>query len=214
MTHKQDLKLLVVDDHPLFRHGVVACLSAAPGLTVTAETDDPARAVALASHRQPDIALVDLSFPTGDGLSCIGALAAIDPPPKVIVLTASDDATDVAAAFRAGASGYVVKGVSSAELIGAVQVVADGGRYLSPEVAGSFAQAMTTGPTEPLTAREREVICHLAQGRTNREISQALHMSEKTVKHHMTHIMHKLGARNRLEAVLLAQRMGTLSERC
>jgi DNA-binding NarL/FixJ family response regulator len=206
------LRILVADDHPLLRDGVAHSLEVEPGWRVVAQAERSEQAVALARKLQPDIALVDLSMPGVGGIAVISQISAECPGTRCIVLTASGDNDELLAALKAGAHGYVLKGVSALELRAAVARVAAGESYVSPSLAAhllmEFTRARTVPLGEALTAREAEVLALLAQGLTNREIGTRLHLAEKTIKHHVTHILTKLHVRSRTEAALLAQRKG------
>jgi DNA-binding NarL/FixJ family response regulator len=206
------LRILVADDHPLLRAGVVHSLEVEPCWRVVAQADRGEHAVALAHELQPDIALVDLSMPGMGGIAVIARINASCPGTRTIVLTASGDGDELMAALKAGAHGYVLKGVSALELRTVVARVAAGESYVSPSLAGhlllEFARVRAEPVGEALTAREEEVLGLLAQGLTNREIGVRLHLAEKTIKHHVTQVLTKLHVRSRTEAALLAQRMG------
>ena len=209
----EGLRILLADDHPLLREGVAHSLEVEPGWRVVAQVENSPQAVALARQLQPDVALVDLSMPGIGGIACIGQIAAESPRTRIIVLTATSDSDELLAALKAGAHGYVLKGVSAPELRNLVRRVAAGESYVPPSLAGhllrEFTQVRVAPPGEALTPREDEVLGLLAQGLTNREIGGRLHLAEKTVKHHVTQILTKLHVRSRTEAALLAQRRGT-----
>lgn len=205
------LRILVADDHPLLRDGVVHSLQVEGAWRVVAQAECCEQALALALQAQPDVALIDLSMPGSGGIEVIRQIAAGCPHTRIVVLTASSDADELLAALKAGAHGYVLKGVSAFELRDAVRRVADGESYVPPALAGHLLLELTrarTGPLDLLTGREAEVLGQLAQGRTNREIGERLHLAEKTVKHHVTQVLAKLHVRSRTEAALLAQREG------
>lgn len=207
-----EIRVLVVDDHPLFREGVSRTIQDEPGLTVVAEADSCAEAVRKARDTLPDIVLQDLKLPDGSGLDVLGKLQAECPYSKVIVLTAVEDEDALLQALKAGARGYVLKGVSSRELVRAVRSVASGETYVTPGMAGRLLKEMTGRgqPGDPgvgdLTDRERGILELVAEGLTNRETADRLFLSEKTVKHYMTNILEKLQVRNRVEAALLLTR--------
>lgn len=205
------LRLMLIDDHPLLCEGVAYSLEREPGWAVVAQTGDPFQALRLATEVQPDLVLVDLGLPGGSGLSLIPDLARVRPNLRILVLTASADPRDVMAALRAGAHGYVFKGISGTELRRIVRSVMQGDRYVPPDLAANLLRTLADPPASPLqrlTAREREVLALVAQGHTNLEIARHLSVAEKTVKHHVTQILEKLQVRSRLEAVLVAQRHG------
>lgn len=205
------LRILVADDHPLLRDGVVHSLQVEDAWRVVAQAECCEQAVAMALHVQPDVALIDLSMPGSGGIEVIRQLAVGCPHTRIVVLTASSDADELLAALKAGAHAYVLKGVSAFELRDAVRRVAAGESYVPPALAGHLLRELTharAGPLNLLTGREAEVLGQLAQGRTNREIGERLHLAEKTVKHHVTQVLAKLHVRSRTEAALLAQREG------
>jgi DNA-binding NarL/FixJ family response regulator len=204
------LRILLADDHPLLREGVAHSLQVEPGWQVVAQAGHSAQAVAQAVALQPDVALIDLSLPGEGGMAVIGQIAAQCPAVRIIVLTASSDGDTLMKALKVGAHGYVLKGVSALELRTIVQRVMAGEAYVTPSLAGSLLVEFTRARAEPvgeaLTTRETDVLTLLARGHTNREIGEHLHLAEKTVKHHVTHILDKLQVRSRTEAALLAQR--------
>lgn len=206
----ESLRILLADDHPLLREGVAHALEAEPGWQVIAQADRGEQAVQQARQLRPDVALVDISMPGMGGISAISQIAAACPTTRIIVLTASALADELLAALKAGAHGYVLKGVSSMELRAAVRRVARGDSYVPQTLAAHLLVEFTRARAEPtadaLTAREAEVLALLAQGLTNREIGMQLQLAEKTVKHHVTQILGKLHVRSRTEAALVAQR--------
>jgi DNA-binding NarL/FixJ family response regulator len=206
------LQIAIVDDHPLFREGVAHILRQQPGFDVVAEGASAAEAVAIAATRLPDVMLLDVSMP-GGGLTAVREIAAAYPVVKVVMLTVSENEEDVTAALRAGARAYVLKGVAARDLVAVVRAVAQGDVYVTPSLAASLLFEMTgTGPGRApgdplggLTERERQILELVAGGDSNKEIAAQLHLSEKTVKHHMTNILQKLQARNRVEAARIAR---------
>jgi len=204
------LSVAVVDDHPLFREGVAHSLRMQSGVSVVAEGATAADALAIAADL-PDVMLLDVSMP-GGGIAALQAIAAAYPVVKVVMLTVSEDEEDVTAALRAGARGYVLKGVAARELVGIVRAVAAGEVYVTPALATSLLVELTspstrlpTSPLDELTDRERQIVELVAGGDSNKEIASQLSLSEKTVKHHMTNILQKLQVRNRVEAALIAR---------
>jgi two-component system, NarL family, nitrate/nitrite response regulator NarL len=220
MTDK--IHVVIIDDHPLFRQGVVQTLSSAPDIEVIGEGGTAQDAVRLASEHVPDILLLDIDIP-GGGLTAAQAVAARAPVTRIVMLTVSEEEEHLLTALRSGARAYVLKGVSGRDLIAIVRGVWAGEVYVTPALATSLLLEMTrpaaggaasgvTGdrafasPLEELTEREHEILELVAGGLSNKEIGQQLHLTEKTVKHHMTNILQKLQVRNRVEAALLAQR--------
>lgn len=210
MAMDDTLSVAVVDDHPLFREGVAHSLRMQPGITVVAEGATAADALAIAADL-PDVMLLDVSMP-GGGIAALQGIAAAFPVVKVVMLTVSEDEEDVTAALRAGARGYVLKGVAARELVGIVRAVAAGEVYVTPALATSLLVELTSpstrhpvSPLADLTERERQIVELVAGGDSNKEIASQLGLSEKTVKHHMTNILQKLQVRNRVEAALIAR---------
>jgi DNA-binding NarL/FixJ family response regulator len=208
-------RLLLVDDHPLFLDGVRAALSASEGLEVVGEAHSVAEALALAESVAPDVVLMDLNLPDGSGVDATRQLLAAHPEVRVLVITMAADDDAVVAAMRAGARGYVVKGAGRAELVQAVTTVAGGGAVFSTAVAerlGAYFSGMAAQPGREmfpqLSGREREVLDLMAQGLDNRRIAQALFLSDKTVRNHVSSVLSKLEAPDRSEAIARARRAG------
>jgi len=173
--------------------------------------DSCVQAVQLGLDLCPDVALVDISMP-GGGLKALGELVSKQPDTKVIMLTVSESDADVLTALNSGASGYVLKGVSGAQLIEIITSVAAGGSYVSPELAARVLVAMQEGGSDPkrsvvedLTRREEQILRLVSKGKSNKEVAIELDLQEKTIKHHMTSILQKLKVRNRVEAAVLAR---------
>lgn len=206
------LHVAIVDDHPLFREGVAYTLGAQPDVEVIAEGESAADALRIAAERMPDVMLLDVSMP-GGGVEAVRQIAAAFPVVKVVMLTVSEDEDDVTAALRAGARAYVLKGVAARELVRILRAVAAGEVYVTPSLASSLLfelsadrrGAPAANPLDELTERERQILEGVAAGDSNKEIGAKLHLTEKTVKHHMTNILQKLQVRNRVEAALLAR---------
>ena len=204
------IRIVVADDHPMFRAGVVATLAAQPDIVVVGEAEDAAGAVSLARQHLPDAVLLDITMP-GGGLRAARDITTACPATRVVMLTASANEDDLLAAMKAGASGYVLKGAGASELIGVVRSVCAGEVYVAPTLAWSLLREMSTPRTSPLdelTPREREVLELVAEGLSNQEIGDRMSLAEKTIKHYMTNILGKLQVRSRVEAALLAYREG------
>ncbi|MBA8831621.1 response regulator [Rhizobium leguminosarum] len=194
----------VVDDHPLFREGVTRSLSEISGFVVVGEGASSDDAAMIASENHPDIMLLDVSMP-GGGLTAVSDVLARSPTTKVLMLTVSEEVDTLLGALQRGAMGYVLKGVGSRGLAEAIQTVLRGSRYISPTMSAKVMENSLNGGTSDknsLTPREREVMDLVAQGLSNKHIGLRLSLQEKTVKHHMTQILSKLGASNRTEAAL------------
>jgi two-component system nitrate/nitrite response regulator NarL len=205
------LRVVVVDDHPMFRAGVVASLSSDPTIDVVAEGSSAEEAVRLAEQHAPDVCLLDIAMP-GGGLNAARDITAALPATKVVMLTVSEDEDDLLAAMKAGASGYVLKGAAASELIEVLSKVHSGDVYVAPGLAWGLLREMSRPRPAPLkdelSAREREVLELVAEGLSNQEIGDRLGLAEKTIKHYMTSILGKLRVRSRVEAALLAYREG------
>jgi DNA-binding NarL/FixJ family response regulator len=208
------LRVLVVDDHPLFTAGVTALLSSVEDTEVVATATDGEAAVREATLCRPDVVLMDLNLPGTSGLEATRRIANASPESVVLVLSMLDDDESVLAAMRAGARGYVLKGAGQEELLAAIRAVAAGGAVFGAAVAGRMLAALdgTAAPPAPafpgLTEREAQVLSLMAEGRDNREIAAALQVSSKTVANHVSHILTKLQARDRVDAVLRARSPG------
>ena len=209
------LHVAIVDDHPLFREGVVHTLSMQPDIEIVGEGESAADAVRIAGERLPDVILLDVSMP-GGGLNAVRQIANDYPVVKIVMLTVSEEEDDVTAALRAGARAYVLKGVAARELVRILRAVAAGEVYVTPALASNLLFGLSGGsgsrqspnPLDELTERERQILELVAGGDSNKEIAYQLHLSEKTVKHHMTNILQKLQVRNRVEAALMARSGG------
>jgi DNA-binding NarL/FixJ family response regulator len=212
------IRILVVDDHPIVRDGLLAVLGTQPDLEVVGEAGDGPEALRRAVELQPDVMLLDIEMPGLDGVGVLQQLRAGGSSLPVIVFTAFDTDERIVEAVRAGARGYLLKGAPRAELFAAIRIVHAGGSLLQPLIASKLIQQMAQPavrgqdaghqPLEPLTARELEVLQLLAEGQTNRQIAGRLVVTERTVKFHVSSILAKLGAGNRTEAVALANQRG------
>lgn len=205
------VRLLIVDDHPVVRDGLRGMFAGEPEFEVVGEAAEGEEAVALAETLRPDVILMDLHMPGGDGVSAIRELARRGNPARVLVLTTYDMDGDVLPAIEAGATGYLLKDVPGEELLRAVRAVANGEPVLSPSVASRLMRQMRRPEQSALTGREMEILSLVAKGATNREIAQTLFVSEATIKTHLLHIYKKLGVSDRAAAVGEAYRRGLLS---
>lgn len=204
------IRVLLVDDHPVVRAGLAGMLDAEPDITVAGEAGSGAEAVAVAGRATPDVVLMDLRMPGMDGAEATKRLLAEHPKIKVVVLTTYETDTDILNAVEAGASGYLLKDVSRADLADAVRAATRGETVLAPSVAGRLVNRVR-GPVQPnLTAREVEVLRLVAKGRTNAEIGRVLGISEATVKTHLLRMFNKLGVSDRTAAVTTALDAGLL----
>ncbi|MFJ8975279.1 response regulator [Streptomyces sp. NPDC102282] len=207
------ITLLVVDDHPVVRDGLRGMFTAAPGFEVLGEAADGVAAVELTAALDPDVVLMDLRMPGGGGVAAIAELTRLGARSRVLVLTTYDTDSDTLPAIEAGATGYLLKDAPREELFTAVRAAAEGRAVLSPAVASRLISRVRTPAapaSEPLSAREREVLRLVSRGTSNREIAAELFISEATVKTHLTHVFAKLGAKDRAAAVALAYERGIL----
>ena len=206
------INILVVDDHPLFRQGVVSSLEMDPGFKVVAQTDSGEQALALARQLLPDVVLLDINMPGWSGIATAEKIAMACPATVIVMLTGSEDKDKLLAALKAGARAYILKGVSAKELAGVVRSAVAGEVYVSPSIAAEMLVSLTQGkapdPLQELTDREREILALIGTGLTNREIGERIFLSEKTIKHYVTNILQKLQVRSRVEAALLANNHG------
>ncbi|MGI5244419.1 response regulator [Dactylosporangium sp. CA-139066] len=212
------IRVLVVDDHPVVRQGLRTFLDLQDDIAVVGEASDSASCVAEARRTAPDVILLDLRMPGGDGVEALHALHGpgpgndrAEPPlatPRVLVITSFTDPSAVLPAVRAGAAGYVYKDVDPPALAAAIRAVHAGHVLLHPDVARLLADGPPPAEAAHLTAREREVLAEVARGRSNREIARTLGLAEKTVKTHVSAILTKLGVQDRTQAALYAVRSG------
>jgi len=199
------------DDHAICRDGLVDSIEETGEFEVVGLGGSADEAVALAFEHRPDIALLDLSMP-GNGITAAQRIRDADSAGTIAMLTVSEDSADVTAAMQAGASGYLLKGVSAGELREILTKLASGEAHVSPGLAAQMLRVMQTrevegpDPIEDLTKREEDILRGVAAGKSNKEIGLGLNLQEKTVKHYMTIILSKLQARNRVEAALIAQK--------
>lgn len=207
------IRIVVADDHPLFREGVVLTLIEHGGFSVLAQASSAAEAVEAVETHMPDIVLLDVSMP-GSGLTAANEISKRFPAVGIIMLTVSEEDEDLLGALRGGARGYVLKGVSAQELTEVLKNVASGASYVSPALAARVLAAMQSRgqkalpETESLSQREIEILRLVATGMSNKEIARDTNLQEKTVKHYMTNILQKLQVRNRVEAALKARDLG------
>ncbi|MEZ4519755.1 MAG: response regulator transcription factor [Chloroflexota bacterium] len=205
------ITLLIVDDHPVVRDGLVAILSTQPDFVIGGEAASGEEALAVFERLQPDVVLLDLEMPGMDGIALLRKLRETEPAVKVVVFTAFDTDDRILGALQAGAKGYLLKGAPRTELFNAIRVVYRGGSLLQPIVASRLLDQLAgSEPVEELTPREQAVLALLAQGKQNKEIAQELAITERTVKFHLSAIYGKLGAGNRTEAVTIALQQGLI----
>jgi len=207
------IRVLVVDDHPIVRQGLVGVLSDEADLEVVGEAGSGREAIALIARLRPDVVLLDLEMQDVEGVAAIPQLKAAQPSAEILIFTAYDTDERVLGAIRAGAHGYLLKGASAEEIARGIRVVAAGGSYLEPRVASKLVaevNAPRRRAATTLSEREREVLRLVADGLPTKQIAGSLSISERTVKFHVNSIFHKLGAENRAQAVALAAQRGLL----
>jgi len=208
------IRVLVVDDHPVFRQGLVSMLQRYPEFEVVGQAADGDEAVARANQLKPDVIIMDVCMPGSDGISATAAIQKILPGTKVVIVTVSDSDDDLFNAIKAGARGYLLKSVELQELIDSLRLVAEGEAIVSPTMAGRLLDEFKEGKDQTynkpggLSQREREILKLVSEGTSNRQIAELLYISETTVKTHLRSILQKLHARNRAEAVALAAAKG------
>ncbi|WP_214105045.1 response regulator transcription factor [Acrocarpospora catenulata] len=209
---ERPIRVVLVDDHPLLRHGLRALLEEVGGAEVVGEADDGESAVEVVLATAPDVVVMDLVMPGTSGLEATRRLIDRRPDLGILVLTMSEDDASVFAALRAGARGYVLKGTGGADFIAAVRTVARGEAVYGAAVARRIRRFLTTGPGSgpfpELTQREREILDLLASGKSNADIARILFLSVKTVKNHLTNIFAKLQVADRAQAVVRARQAG------
>ncbi len=214
MTDK--LRIVIVDDHPLFRDGVAGVLQEVLDFEVVAQGGSASEAIQLATELLPDIILLDITMP-GGGVQAARQIAVACPVTKIVMLTASEEEEDVTDALRAGARAYILKGVAARELVSIIRSVCAGEVYVTPALAvnllaemarsiATTARPRTADAFAELSERECQILERVAAGLSNKEIGAQLYLSEKTIKHYMTNILQKLHVHNRVEAALLAQK--------
>jgi len=204
------VRVVLADDHPLFREGVANTLADLGDFEVVGQGASATDAVNLVQNLLPDLVLLDISMP-GSGIEAARRINLTCPVVKIVMLTVSEQDDDVMAALKAGARGYVLKGVGGEELVRVLHAIYNGDSYVSPSLAARLlAEMQPSGSAHEqdpsdLTAREEQILRLVARGLSNREVGQELQLQEKTVKHYMTNILQKLQVRNRVEATLVAR---------
>jgi DNA-binding NarL/FixJ family response regulator len=215
-TEATTIRVLIADDQALFRRGLYVVLGTEEHIEVVGEAADGEEAVALAAQMVPDVVLMDVRMPRVNGIDAARQIRAVNPATKILMLTVSDDEEDLYDAVKAGANGYLLKEISVEEVAVAIRAVVGGQSLISPtmtskllsefKVLAKKAEERQQNPTPALTTRELEVLRLVAKGMSNREIADALYISENTVKNHVRNILEKLQLRSRMEAAMYAVR--------
>lgn len=213
-----EIRVVVVDDHTLFRRGLVALLSHEPQLRVVGEAGDVGEALRVIAREKPDVVLLDNHLPGVRGVDAVQTVRQAAPEARVVMLTVSEEAADLGAALRAGASGYLLKTCEAAELVGAIHRAREGEAVISPDMTDKLAKAFETpapaspadaGRAEsPLTPRERQVAAAIVRGASNKEIARELDIAETTVKIHVQSILRKLDLDSRVQVAVYASERG------
>lgn len=213
----REIRVVIADDHAVVRDGLRALVDATPGLRVVGEAANGQEAWRRSCELRPDVLVLDLSMPVQSGNDAAARISRDCPDVRILALTMHEERGYVARLLRAGAAGYLLKRTASAELVRAIRIVADGGSYVDPSLAGELLAAprrpaRSDAGAEQLTGREREVLLFLARGYTNKEIAAALEISVKTVETHKANAMTKLGLRSRAALVRYAMQQGWLTD--
>jgi DNA-binding NarL/FixJ family response regulator len=207
------IRLLIVDDHPVVRAGLRGMFETDPGFTVAGEAANGEEAIERVASERPDVVLMDLQMPVLDGVEAIRRIRRSPGAPPVLVLTTYDSDAQILRAIEAGAAGYMLKDAPRETLFGAVRSAVGGGSPLAPSVAARLMHRLVPSPSargDALSGRELEVVALLAQGASNKEIAHALHVSEATIKTHLSHIFEKLVVTDRTSAVTRAIERGLI----
>jgi two-component system nitrate/nitrite response regulator NarL len=204
---EQAIRIVVIDDHTLFRRGIIALLGHAPGYEVVGEAADGLEGIRTVAELAPDVVLLDLNMPGISGIETMQAILRAAPGLPVVMLTVSENAEDLMAALKGGAQGYLLKNIDSDFLVDAVRRAAAGESVMSPEMSSKLLRELRGGgaPSLPaLSPREREILAFLARGASNKEIARTLDVAESTVKIHVQHILRKLELTSRVQAAVWA----------
>jgi DNA-binding NarL/FixJ family response regulator len=207
MTQQSAIRVLSVDDHPLLRDGLAALINSRPGMVLVAQAASALEGIAEFRKHQPDVTLMDLRLPDKSGIEAMRTIRAEFPEARVIVLTTFEGDVEIQRALEAGAQAYILKNMPPRELLEVIEQVHAGKKRIPSQVAAQLADHLTD---EALTSRETQVLHELAEGNRNREIAGKLLITEETVKVHIKHIMEKLGASDRTQAVAIGLRRGII----
>ncbi|HJS24970.1 MAG TPA: response regulator transcription factor [Pyrinomonadaceae bacterium] len=207
MSNRPPIRVFSVDDHPLLREGIAALINNQPDMALVAEAENGAEAIQIFKQQLPDVTLLDLRLPDMSGIDVLIAIRSEFPEARIIMLTTFEGDVEIQRALQAGARGYLLKNMPPAELLDVIRQVHDGKKRIPPEIASQLVEHMSD---EVLTEREVEVLREVAGGNRNREIAARLFISEETVKVHIKHIMEKLGASDRTQAVAIGLRRGII----
>ena len=207
MSDQARIRVLCVDDHPLLREGIAAIINNQPDMLLAAEATNGAEAVQKFREHQPDVTLMDLRLPDVSGIDALIAIRSEFPEARIVMLTTFEGDVEIQRSLEAGARGYLLKSMPPKDLVEAIRQVNSGKKRIPPELAAQLAEHLGD---EALTEREVEVLRHIAGGNRNRDIADRLFISEETVKVHIKHIMEKLGAVDRTQAVSIAVRRGII----
>ena len=207
MRDNKIIRVLSVDDHPLMREGIAALINNQANMSLIAEASNGRDALRLFREQQPDVTLMDLRLPDMSGVEAMSAILKEFPKARIIILTMFEGDVEIQRALKAGARAYLLKTMPPKELVKVIQYIHDGKKHIPPEIAANLAEHFST---DALTAREIEVLAQIAEGNRNRDIAEMLFISEETVKVHIKHIMDKLDASDRTQAVAIAIRRGII----
>lgn len=207
MSEQGAIRIFSVDDHPLLRQGIAAIINSQPDMTLVAQAANGSEAIQLFREHQPDVTLMDLRLPDMSGIDALIAIRTEYPAACIVMLTTFEGDVEIQRALQAGARGYVLKSTPAKDLVDVIRQTHAGKKRIPAEIAAQLAEHMGE---EALTAREVEVLKHLAGGNRNRDIADLLFISEETVKVHIKHIMEKLSASDRTQAVAIAVRRGII----
>jgi DNA-binding NarL/FixJ family response regulator len=207
MTEPSAIRVLSVDDHPLLREGIAALINNQPGMVLVAQASNAQEGITQFRKHQPDVTLMDLRLPDKSGIEAMKVIREEFPDARVIVLTTFEGDAEIQRALEAGARAYILKNMPPKELLEVIRDVHAGNKRIPSQVAAQLAEHLTD---EELTSREIEVLSQLADGNRNRDIADKLLISEETVKVHIKHIMEKLGANDRTQAVAIGLRRGII----